>query len=132
MSSNGYILALIAALGVGFLVQSFYLAHRLRHISRQRNRAVDALSGDVRALFDSAVGLGERLNNVERQLRAIEERQDQIDLKEPSYQSYGQAIRLVKNGADVDQLIANCDITRGEAELIAMFHRMAHNDETEQ
>lgn len=36
---------------------------------------------------------------------------------------YDMAARLAKNGADVDELVANCGITRHEAELLVRLHR---------
>ena len=37
---------------------------------------------------------------------------------------YQQAIRMVHKGASVDEIMSICEMSRGEAELIVMMHRM--------
>jgi hypothetical protein len=39
-----------------------------------------------------------------------------------SQRGYDMATRLAKNGADVDELVSNCGITRHEAELLVRLH----------
>jgi hypothetical protein len=39
-----------------------------------------------------------------------------------SQRGYDVATRLARNGASVDEMIANCGITRHEAELLARLH----------
>ena len=39
-----------------------------------------------------------------------------------SSRGYDLAMRLAKNGADIDELVATCGITRHEAELLARLH----------
>jgi hypothetical protein len=38
--------------------------------------------------------------------------------------AYSQAIKLVQKGASVEELMEVCGLARGEAELIAMMHRL--------
>jgi hypothetical protein len=68
-------------------------------------------------------GLGQRLQEVEQQLRLLAERQDQLDLRRPMGQPYRLAIKLAQGGAGVDEIVSTCGINRGEAELVAMLHR---------
>lgn len=70
-----------------------------------------------------ADGLGERLHEVEQQLRLLAERQDQLDLRQPANHAYRLAIKLAKKGVPVNDLVTTCGINRGEAELIATLHR---------
>jgi hypothetical protein len=68
-------------------------------------------------------GLGQRLQEVEQQLRLLAERQDQLDLRRPMAQPYRLAIKLAQGGAGVEEIVSTCGINRGEAELVAMLHR---------
>jgi len=36
---------------------------------------------------------------------------------------YSQASQLVNHGADIDELVETCGLTRGEAELLVMMQR---------
>lgn len=44
-----------------------------------------------------------------------------------SDQAYEQAIKMVKNGADIREVARYCGLSRSEAELIAMMHRYDRN-----
>ncbi len=83
---------------------------------------LDQSQSDVRALCTGAVGVGRRLNRIEAKLRIQNERQDKLELNEPSLQVYGQATRMAKKGADLDELVNTCGLSRGEAELIVMLN----------
>jgi hypothetical protein len=101
----------------------------LAHLSMRRERArlareAEVVRGDMRALVSAAVGVGERVMRLERQLTQLAERQDQLDLNDPAHQSYQQAIRMARRGSDMNELIEVCGLTRGEAELVAMLHRL--------
>lgn len=56
------------------------------------------------------------------QLKAIGDRQRQMDLREPQAVPYSHAITMVKSGAAVNDLIAACGLSQGEAELIVAIH----------
>ena len=94
---------------------------------RRRERATDAalqrLREDVQALCTGAVNMGKHLAAMEQKIRRLSERQDQLELRDPSQQAYGHAIRLAQRGAEIDELIASCGLTRGEAELLLRLHR---------
>lgn len=117
-------LALVTAAGV--IVR---LKRRVDCLEQQQEAALKGLQDDIKALFDSSVGVGEGLRALERRFKHLEERQDQLDLKDPGYHAYAQAIRLVQNGADVEQITATCGLSRGEAELIRLLHHMENHDQ---
>lgn len=83
---------------------------------------LDQSQSDVSALCTGAVGVARRLNRIEGKLRIQNERQDKLELNEPSLQVYGQAARMAKQGADLDELVNTCGLSRGEAELIVMLN----------
>ncbi|CAK0756964.1 conserved hypothetical protein [Gammaproteobacteria bacterium] len=65
-----------------------------------------------------------RLEAMEQRLRQITRRQDeQLHTGDPGETSYGAAIRLAHQGANVEQLVNTFGLSRGEAELIAALHR---------
>jgi hypothetical protein len=73
--------------------------------------------------------IGGHLEAVDQRLRQIARRQDeQLHTGDPGETSYGAAIRLAHQGADVEQLVNTFGLSRGEAELIAALHR-AQNEQ---
>ena len=85
------------------------------HVSRMQN--------DLRALTTAAVSMGERVLEIERRQRRLAERQDQMDIYDSANQPYEQAIRMVQNGAKVEELVKICGLSTNEAQLIHMMHR---------
>lgn len=65
------------------------------------------------------------IKQLERQMQHLSGRQNQLELRDPITQTYEPAIRLVRKGADVEELVSTCGLARGEAELIMMLHRNA-------
>lgn len=100
------------------------IAMMLRHTRRLLARLlaaeqlVEQLQTDVRGLCSGAVGAAKRVSRVESTLRMQKERIERVELHEPGEQSYGQAMRMAKKGAPLDELVETCGLSRGEAELI--------------
>lgn len=111
--------AFAACTAVAIAVRSNREVRRLR---RSFAAELQGIEEDTRALCAGAVGLGDCLNGVEHSLRRLQESHQRLALKDPGERPYAQAIRLVHNGADVEQLAESCGLTRSEAELILMLH----------
>jgi hypothetical protein len=121
---------LMAALALVALIAVAGIAAQRRAAARQ-DAVLRSLQNDLRALCNAAVGMGDRVNQMERRLRQVAERQealglrqDQLNQDDPEARSYTQAIKMAHKGAAVDDLIEVCGLSRGEAELVAMMHRL--------
>ena len=98
------------------LAQSVLLIHLWRQ-SRQLQQRIDALSQSaVRGFTDVPTSmLVTALGRLERQVGLIEP-------PPPERQSYELAQRLAREGADVEQLISRCGLSRDEAKLVLQMH----------
>ncbi len=92
---------------------------------------IESLQRDVRALTTAAVGMGERVLEVERRQRRLAEKQESLDLFDSANQPYEQAIHLARQGVDAEELVATCGLSHSEAELIAIMHRLEGDRERE-
>lgn len=126
LSSSAAVPLLVGALVLSLfaLVLAGVALWSMRRERARLAREAEVVRGDMRALVSAAVGVGERVMRLERQLTQLAERQDQLDLNDPAHQSYQQAIRMARRGSDMNELIEVCGLTRGEAELVAMLHRL--------
>jgi len=92
------------------------------------------LRRDLRALTSAALGVGDRVHRVEKQQKnekysslnpgkfnAIEKVVTMNAIKDPAYED---AIHLVKNGADVNELVNTCGLSQGEADLVNLLHKI--------
>lgn len=118
--------AVVAVVVIGLAIMTA-LVMRRRQLKRAAasEAALQALRTDLGAMCASIAGFGERLVRIEQQLRSVGDRQDQLELRPGGDRSYAHAIRMVQKGAGVDELVANCGINRGEAELLLRVHGMA-------
>lgn len=101
-----------------------------RQASRQQAQ-LQAMQNDLRAMCNAAVAMGERVNRLERSQRQLLERQNELgqrqeqhDKAENEEYSYAQAVKMAQKGASVEDLVDICGLSRGEAELVAMMHRL--------
>ena len=97
---------------------------------RSRNRLekhlheIRDMQHDIRAITAAAIGVGERVLMLESRQRRLSEKQEQFDSYDPANMTYDQAIRMVKNGADAQELMETCGISESEADLMALMHRL--------
>jgi chromosome segregation ATPase len=82
---------------------------------------VQQLEQELGALCSASVGAGEHLVRLEQQVQRIVERQNHLEMRASVEQPYARASQMVTRGADVDELVETCGLTRGEAELLVMM-----------
>jgi len=118
------------------LVMSLFSIKRQRKLQQEQLLSMQVLQRDLRALANAAVGVGGRVLEIERQQRKrpslVEVQQEQvqpqvsapIEFYQSSSQPYEQAIRMVQTGASVDDIVNVCGLSKSEAELVSMMHRL--------
>ena len=115
--------AVIVALGV--------MTVRAKSSYQQLLKDQTAIQTDLRALCNAAVQMGERVNHTESELNIVQQRQQELGVRQDNMVqsetheiSFEQAIKLARKGSSVEELMEICDLSRGEAELVAMMHRL--------
>ena len=137
MTSSLFYGVAITALAVSdmLLILLGVLAYRLYHGAEKQAITPDVgheeLYQNLKALVISMSLLGERLARMESQLGRLQEQGEQRSL--PSHQETGHnafeaATKMVLQGANVEELVDLCGLTRGEAELIHMLHQDGKQD----
>ena len=117
-----------AALFLGGLEYLRY--SRTKKILSEQGAAMQRILKDMHALCAGAINLGKHVDGLELRIRRLVERQDQLELRDPMEQTYAHAIRLAQKGADVNDLVENCGLARGEAELLLRIHRVQQQTAT--
>ena len=102
---------------------------RSKRIIGEQLGALQRMQGDMHALCAGAINLGKHVDILEQKMRRLTERQDQLELRDPIEQTYSHAIRLAQKGVAVDELVENCGLARGEAELLLRVHRAQQHRE---
>jgi len=122
LSVNSALITLALSIVV-FLFSALLMMRGRRRFVKHLNEIQDQ-QRDIRAITAAAIGVGERVLEIERRQRRLAERQEQLDIYDSANQPYEQAINMVKHGADVNELVDVCGISESEAELVALMHRL--------
>ncbi len=83
---------------------------------------IDALQAELNALYSGAAGVGSHLAKIEAQVNSLTDRQEQLDINDPTTQNYNLAIDLVHQGAGAEELMRQCGLLHEEAELLVRLH----------
>jgi diphthamide synthase (EF-2-diphthine--ammonia ligase) len=116
----------IAALATALvtLVMAYSRNARLRAQLEAQQESLRTLQSDVRAVCSGAVKLGEHLARLEQRSHHLGQRQDQLEMSGSGSQSYQHAKKMMHKGAPLEEVMADCGIARGEAELVALSERI--------
>jgi sensor histidine kinase YesM len=102
------------------LVAMAFMYNHFHQILVQQEEIISAMQADLNAMCSGAVGIGEHLAKLDERMRVVSQRQDELETQEAPERSYKYAIKMLRNGANLDQIIADCGIPRGEAELLML------------
>lgn len=114
--------AALAALSSVVALVALASARSWRRRAARYDAVLAELRQDVRGLCAGAVGLDERIAEVEQSGRRLKERQEQLELRDSGERLYAQAIRMVHKGCSIDELVEVCGLSRNEAALVRMMH----------
>lgn len=90
------------------------LAESVEHLQRLETALAAATAENDRRHAD-----------VEQRLEKLVENQEQLRLLDEDSGSYSHAIRLARRGASVEELVRDCGVNRGEAEILISLHARA-------
>ncbi len=110
------------ALSLVFL-QGVMLRRQNRQLKVILKERCDTLGRELHATASGSMGVGQRLVVCERQLHELRSSIDEMRQNDPLRISYDEASRLVDLGADIDDLMNTCGISRPEAELVSALRK---------
>jgi hypothetical protein len=128
--NNILILTAIICIAALLGTLEFVRYSRSKRIANEQLAAVSRIHKDIHALCAGAINMGKHVDALEQRIRRLAERQDQLELRDPLEQTYAHAIRLAQKGVDVNELVENCGLARGEAELLLRVHRVQQRQAT--
>ena len=118
-----FLLAFVAWAGAAGINRRLSAEQReRRHRVEVLERQLELLQQSISGLTAGAVGVDRRMVRLEAREKALTERQETYENQQLDEQPYGQAIRLVHQGAGVHRLVDELDLSEGEAKLIVRLH----------
>ncbi len=99
----------------------FRLKRELTQLRELHSQSGQDLRDDIKVLYKSAGGMGDKLKRLERTVRSLEERQNQLSLSAPGEQVYAQAARMLARGVELEEVVGASGLSRGEVELLRLL-----------
>ena len=121
-----------AALGLSLLALVLALCGILGHRRRQRESEarMETLQGQLESLrkqmmelHTGAIGMGQRLQSAEGAMQKIQDSQQELTLQDPERRLYSRAAKMVELGADLDEVMNECELPKAEAELLISLRK---------
>ena len=130
----------LAALAILLLLTAAFGYQRLRQQAKQLGvlqQQFDAaqsqnqqLQAELEELRSGLIGVGQRVLKMQEQqqglrqnLDELQQQQQVIGLNDPESKIYSRAVKMVELGADLEEIIRECELPRAEAELLFNLHR---------
>ena len=82
----------------------------------------DIFKKELQELRNGTIGVGRRVVELEKKLKQYEARLDEASQDEPQSRMYTRAMKMVSLGAEIDEIVAECELPRAEAELLIRLH----------
>lgn len=104
------------------IVQSLALRRRIARLEADWKERHEDIGRELHAVSSGSMGVGRRVMGCEKHLHQLQGAVDELRHNDPTRVSYDEASRLVGLGADVEDLMDTCGISRPEAELVSALH----------
>ena len=123
----------IAAIGLVVAVAAFIAGRlTLRDVARHK-AALEAqvadheqrlanLEREFNELRRGSQGMVRHIRDLRQQLQSLGERQEQIAYQDPEARLYNRAVKLLEQGAGLEEIMESCELPRAEAELLIRIH----------
>ncbi|QSR72727.1 DUF2802 domain-containing protein [Aeromonas jandaei] len=112
------------------LTFAFYVWSRSKRSKQESEASVATLQGQLESLrkqmmelHTGAIGMGQRLQAVEGAMQQINDRQQELTMQDPERRLYSRAAKMVELGADLDEVMSECELPKAEAELLISLRK---------
>ena len=115
-------LLIVAILGL-LWAQGIYARRQIKQLRAELKERCETIGREVHATSSGSMGVGQRVVACERQLHELRGTLEEMRQNDPLRISYDEASRLVDLGADIEDLMNTCGISRPEAELVSALRK---------
>ncbi|EKB20021.1 DUF2802 domain-containing protein [Aeromonas veronii] len=122
----------MVALGVSLIALAFasYNWFKSKRSKQESEASVATLQGQLESLrkqmmelHSGSIGMGQRLQSVEGAMQQVNERQQELTMQDPERRLYSRAAKMVELGADLDEVMSECELPKAEAELLISLRK---------
>lgn len=115
---------MFTALAITLLVaHGIYQRSRINELEAMLKRRCDDMGRELHAVSSASMGVGKRLVSCEKSLHKVNGVLEEMRMNDPLRVPYDEASKLVELGAETEDLMNSCGISRPEAELVSALRR---------
>ncbi len=119
------ILLILVCLGLIFVnnnKQSAAIQAKQKQL-QETQQQLSILRSEVAEMRAGMLSIGKRVVAVEEKSQELEQLQDAQKYDDPNAKIYSRAVKMVELGADLEEIINECELPRAEAELLMSLHK---------
>ncbi|MCW3173626.1 DUF2802 domain-containing protein [Shewanella subflava] len=129
---NEYLIAALAyvivSVGLMFYLQmkSSKLKSRVEALTllvKESDRQREAVKRELNELRSGTIGMGRKLLEIEKKLHAQSELIEETSQQDPQAKLYSRAVKMIALGADIEELMRECELPKAEVELLLCLHK---------
>ncbi|MCT7941605.1 MULTISPECIES: DUF2802 domain-containing protein [Shewanella] len=129
---NEYLIAalvyVISSVGLMFYLQkqSSRLRGRVEALTllvKESDRQREAVKRELNELRSGTIGMGRKLIEIEKKLTAQSELIEESSQQDPQAKLYSRAVKMIALGADIEELMRECELPKAEVELLLRLHK---------
>ncbi len=100
-----------------------YSAQQLAQSQLEVQELRSGLIGVGQRVLQLDASLGQLSDSLTQSLNQLAEKQQAMELTDPESKIYSRAMKMVQLGADLDEIMRECELPRAEAELLFNLHQ---------
>lgn len=91
-------------------------------ITHELEQDIVVLKQELQEVRVGLMGLGKRIVKIQDMTTEVSEKQVEILDVDPDSKLYSRAVKMVELGADITEIMQECELPRAEAELLYSIH----------
>ncbi len=104
------------------LALSLNVLRKVKALQARLDADMAALRGEISAVSRGAVGLGKRVQTLQQRVEVTAQRQEELEYKDVGDVAISHASKLGQMGANSEELVSTCGLSRAEASLLSLMH----------
>lgn len=81
------------------------------------------LRSEIDELRGGLLNMGKRILQLEQTSQELSQNQQELQYNDPDSKMYSRAVKMVELGAQLDEVMKECELPRAEAELLLSLHQ---------
>ena len=78
---------------------------------------------EIEEIRSGLLKIGKHVMELQLEAQELKQKQQDIQLADPESKIYSRAVKMIELGADIEEVIRECELPRAEAELLFTLHQ---------